>query len=240
MKRLIAVWFLAAAFAVQASEDEELAYTGGTYVKPASGMVMLLDAQSRVPNDALAASVKEFVTGFKLPSKTVKTDAKFSLADAGKLKKENNATVIVFLTDDPTLPMVLAAPEASWAVANVAAVASGNPDAELLKTRTCKIVRRALILALGGSFAPDGKLVCAPVRSIADLDSIKDSGVVIDQMFGIVANARELGLSLEKKMTYRDACEKGIAPQPTNAVQRAVWDEVNAVPDKPIKIKKRK
>ena len=45
------------------------------------------------------------------------------------------------------------------------------------------------------------------------------------------------GVNPEKIVSYRKACEEGWAPQPTNDFQKAVWDDVHAMPSEPIKIK---
>ena len=36
--------------------------------------------------------------------------------------------------------------------------------------------------------------------------------------------------------TYKRACREGWAPTPTNDVQRAIWEKVHAIPDKPLTI----
>ena len=36
---------------------------------------------------------------------------------------------------------------------------------------------------------------------------------------------------------YRTAVKEGWAPQPTNDVQKAIWDKVHAMPTEPLKIK---
>ena len=37
-------------------------------------------------------------------------------------------------------------------------------------------------------------------------------------------------------MTYKEACEEGWAPAPTNEIQKAIWDKVRATPKNPMKI----
>jgi len=166
----------------------------------------------------------------------VNQPANFSVPQASTLKASVNAQLIVFLVDDPSLPMVLAAPEAGWAVANVSAVANDNPDPQKLSARVCKVLRRALVLAMGGSFAPDGKLISAPVRCVADLDAISAEGVVVEHLFGITANLKAYGIVGERTASYYDACEQGWAPTPTNETQKAIWDGVHTPPKNPMKI----
>ena len=49
--------------------------------------------------------------------------------------------------------------------------------------------------------------------------------------------ANKLGIKRIRWLTYRDACQRGVAPEPANAEQKAIWDEVHAIPTEPIKIK---
>ena len=44
------------------------------------------------------------------------------------------------------------------------------------------------------------------------------------------------GVSKERRVPYRVACQQGWAPAPTNDYQKAVWEEVHAVPSDPMKI----
>ena len=45
------------------------------------------------------------------------------------------------------------------------------------------------------------------------------------------------GVKPLQRVTYRRACQEGWAHQPTNSFQKAVWDEVHQIPQKPITIK---
>ena len=44
------------------------------------------------------------------------------------------------------------------------------------------------------------------------------------------------GVTPHYRCPYFKACEEGWAPAPTNEYQRAVWEKVHAIPDKPMKI----
>ena len=39
-----------------------------------------------------------------------------------------------------------------------------------------------------------------------------------------------------RRIPYRQACQEGWAPAPTNAVQRAIWNKVHQIPDSPLVI----
>ena len=43
-------------------------------------------------------------------------------------------------------------------------------------------------------------------------------------------------MKMVKIGTYRQACQEGWAPAPKNDEQKAIWNQVHAIPDKPIKI----
>ena len=47
---------------------------------------------------------------------------------------------------------------------------------------------------------------------------------------------KPLGVLPAQRATYMKACQEGWAPPPTNDVQKAVWEKVHAIPDKPITI----
>ena len=44
------------------------------------------------------------------------------------------------------------------------------------------------------------------------------------------------GITPKAYSTYKKACEEGWAPQPVNDAQRKIWNQVHAIPDKPLTI----
>ena len=44
------------------------------------------------------------------------------------------------------------------------------------------------------------------------------------------------GVAPAKLVPYQIACREGWAPPPTNDVQKAVWEKVHSIPDKPLTI----
>ena len=49
-------------------------------------------------------------------------------------------------------------------------------------------------------------------------------------MFGTILNV------ISESFTHKKACQEGWAPAPTNDVQKAIWEKVHAIPDKPMTI----
>ncbi len=75
-----------------------------------------------------------------------------------------------------------------------------------------------------------------PITSVKDLDSLVGSTLTVDVTMAMRANLEKLGLTQTKYTTYRKACMEGWAPQPTNEYQKAIWEQIHAIPDKPITI----
>ena len=47
---------------------------------------------------------------------------------------------------------------------------------------------------------------------------------------------KHFGVKKERRIPYRVAVQEGWAAPPTNDYQKAVWNEVHAIPDKPLTI----
>ena len=66
------------------------------------------------------------------------------------------------------------------------------------------------------------------IFSLKDLDadpSVCPSPVVYDK---IQQTCRKLGITRPRRISYRRACLEGIAPAPTDDIQRAIWERIKA------------
>ncbi len=140
----------------------------------------------------------------------------------------------VFVVDDEKLPISLIAPEARWAVVNIASLRH-NSEA-FFKARVMKAVTRAMVLLLGGADSQYPMCIMGSVVKASDLDKYPDSRLPVDVLDRMQKNMSVIGMAPFKITTYRKACEDGWAPQPTNEYQQAIWDKVHAMPEKPMKI----
>ena len=98
-----------------------------------------------------------------------------------------------------------------------------------------------MTLAFGGfaTTAPNGKIVksiLSPLYSVKDLDNMKMTGIGPGQCNAIYESMALLGVQAARPVVYSVACRQGWAPAPTNAIQKAIWDKVHAVPATPMKI----
>jgi hypothetical protein len=70
---------------------------------------------------------------------------------------------------------------------------------------------------------------------ICDLDLVEEF-IPGDTAYACVARLIKVGVTPIRLVTYAKACKEGWAPQPTNDVQKAIWDKVHAMPATPMKI----
>ena len=101
-----------------------------------------------------------------------------------------------------------------------------------------------IALALAGTFpaAVRAADLAFPNSHMSALTAPGDLDIVTDEMPPTEALARMpdylkgLGVTPLGRVPYRQTCQEGWAPAPTNEFQRAIWNKARAVPDKPITI----
>ena len=139
----------------------------------------------------------------------------------------------------PSGPVLSIYPEDAVGIVNVASLKSAA--GELFRERVFKETWRGIALALSGfaTVAPNGRVVksiLAPVYSVKNLDEMKMSALSPSQCSAVYEAVSGIGLQAAKPVLYSVAVRQGWAPPPTNAVQKAIWQKVHAIPDKPITI----
>lgn len=212
--------------------------TGGYVVKPdpGNGRILVANAQKRVPARALSRVANIARMRMKLPVECAEVEAaKPSARAAAELK----ATLVVFVTDNPSSgSTILTAPDERWAVVNVAAVGADAPDSAALENRVRRAVSRAIgiLCGAGGSQYADS-LAGAFLDGPKDYDRFRSDLLPPDTFQRILTYVGKLGIRPVDQATYLTACQEGWAPQPTNDVQKAIWQKVHEVPSKPLKIK---
>lgn len=203
--------------------------SGGLVEKACRGPVLrVVDAQDALPHGQIAAAVRAVRHLSRLP--LVSEDSR-ALAGADPwrtaqgLARAEGTAAAVLVVDDAGLPFLVASPDGRWAVLNVASLAG---DVAKASARLERLVWGAVSLALGAG-------VPAQFESLAGLDaSPAVPGPAVNNALLDAARAREVGLIT--LATYRRACKEGWAPPPTNDVQRAIWNRVHQIPDRPITI----
>ena len=248
MKMMIAVLCLVA-FAAGAAEKKPLTEaeraerraemmqrTGGPVKIPPQGFVAMIDYQNRADYTKTSAKFIETFEGFGFAAKPMKSDKPFSIKDLSTKCAEIGAGSVVFVVDDSELPMSLVSIETRAGLVNVAALSADNPNPALLTRRTCKMIGRVAMLASGGAESRNPTSDLQPVTNLKELDMNEGQGDEVYVMMGVISGMAKAGVTAERRMTYLQACKAGLAPEPTNDVQKAIWDKVHAVPATPMKI----
>lgn len=208
------------------------AWTGGKVIVPGSakGRIVYVNAQSRAPRKWLEQNAATFGEATKLTVEV--SDGRFEFP-APTIRGEAS----LFVVDDPALPPLLSAPESRWAMVNVAALASGVGERpQFFAARVQKELTRGFCLLAGAqnSGYPDALVGC--VTRPEDLDRFVDCRLPIDVMNRFASYLKGYGITPRIYSTYKKACEEGWAPAPTNDVQRAIWNKVHQIPDRPLTI----
>ena len=140
----------------------------------------------------------------------------------------SDCNIVLYIIDDPALPMSLFAPEAKWSIMNVAKI-----DRE---DRFKKMLARAFTLGFGAGLSPYKASPMQTVVAPEDLDNIPIEEMTVDGVSACMKHLKNLGLTQNKVASYKKACQEGWAPAPTNDIQRAIWTEIRSIPSNPIKI----
>lgn len=201
---------------------------GGFVFKPKSGYgkMLFLNSQKRVSEKDLAPVVKEINHQVFI---TVEISSEKS--DAG---------ILVEVVDKEGEPTLAVYPDDKRATVNVAALAKDNPDEAKLAARTRKEMLRAFAFLSGyaGNKSCEDKLMDA-MTTMKRLDDATEK-LPGDLVMRVPNYLERSGIKPYVRTTYKKACEEGWAHQPSNQWQKAIWDNVYTMPDKPIKIQKKK
>lgn len=211
---------------VKLSYEERIAKAGGEVIKPGTftGKVAIVSQQEK-----LSASDCEAIAS--LLARETQCNI---VCDNGE-----NASITLFLIDDPKEPVMLIAPEDHWGKLNMARIVDDLPGErakqKFFTPRARKMVIKALSLLMGGGSSqfPGNIMNAATMKA---LDQCEES-IPVDMVDNYVTYLKAVGVKPAEKTTYRKACKEGWAPAPTNEVQQAIWDKVHALPTEPLKIK---
>ena len=210
---------------------------GGVLYTIATGHVIrVVNAQKRLPPDFADSFRNSMRVALHLPVVPVQVEQGDAIALAKEETRREGTALAVVVVDDLTSPGFLVAPEDRWAIVNVAKLAEDNPSLDVLKVRTTKECWRAMGYLLGASDSIRQPCLMRPIHSLTDLDSEAIAVVTPEPFNKMALNATKLNISRQKMVTYKQACEEGWAPAPTNDIQKAIWDKVHKLPTEPIKI----
>ena len=214
---------------------------GGLVVKVPEGPgLQIINAQRRVPHTEFERMAFDLTTYVSLPWKAVHCSA------AGDAQKMSRAAIaagaagVVAVVDEPDAPALVVAPEEGWSAVNVARLADGGPQASVFSARLRKELWRAAAWAVGGGNSSFQPCLLRGVTTMAELDAIPLQQPGPEPNNKMIDEAHRRGVQSVRFASYRQACIEGWAPAPTNDVQKAIWEKVQAEkergPAKPITI----
>ena len=206
------------------TEVDPFATSGGMFRLRGKGKIAVIDCRAQ-PNAV------DYAQGREAAEKSFYLDIinskgkPFTLANAKEQLKESGANAAVFIADDPSLPMSLAASEESWAMLNAASIRSDNPDAKTFARRLSVLFVRQFCRALGSDECMGKDTAFHVILDVKDIDEVTSLDITMLPEMGIRDTLPRRGLELIEIGSYEDACDMGIAHQPTNDIQRAIWQK---------------
>jgi hypothetical protein len=205
-----------------------LAKAGGFIQCPntESANFIIVNAQKQLPAQVASDAVGRLQRFLLFPFEVRQGDANTPPRTlAAKTLGDKKAAAVIVLCEAKEEPALLVAPEARWAIVNVEALAAGASK-EVYAARVRKEIARAFGFIMGAAHSTLDGCVMKPVLKPEDLDKINVETVSPESLNKVMAQAKLLGIQPARMTTYRKAVEEGWAPMPTNAIQKAVWDEI--------------
>ncbi len=200
----------------RAKRAAKIAAEGGLVTKAYDGRYVVIEnAQTMVSEAELMPKGSGISDLFAFPVKFV-----------GKGGKEAKTALHITVSQDPGAPTLLVAPEIPWAQVSVKALAADGASHEVVVARTQKEIWRAFMMCCGAANSNMSPCVMRTVCSLDDLDSQAVRVPCPEPMMKVMNAGMRLGLKRPEVRTYKQACEEGWAPMPTNEVQRAIFEAV--------------
>ena len=213
-----------------ARRQAHIAAEGGLLARPVNGCVIRL----KIDTDKVTKDDLEKVAAGVRSSLFLAVE----VLGRGETSTNDVGALVLIAEKGKESPMLLCAPEENWATVNLTRLWEDEPDEATAKLRVCKETWRALAFVLGAANPPQQPCLMRPIRRARDLDREKPIMVSPQPLMNMKQTASATGFASWVRVTYRKACQEGWAPQPTNDVQKAIWNEVHTPPDAPLKLKK--
>jgi hypothetical protein len=202
---------------------DRIAYAGGIVRKTdGKGRIVYANLQQTVETKDIAKTMD--VLGKYLHVNIDTLDAKAEdVADVNKYLLYNKAKAMVIVVDNATDPSILVAPEDKWAKVNIGKFKDKN-----VKRRAQMELLRAFCYLCGGIGSEYNNPLTGFVGNPEQLDDSPVAELPIDVVNRFTPYLKQLGVIPYIETTYRKACREGWAPAPTNDVQKAIWEDINA------------
>ena len=224
---------------IKARDERVMKKTGGFLMQKAEGpRTLLIDTR-----EAEKKTVDEVVRLYKLGAHLDIDIARelragkcpLEYAQAKMAEKKPLMLVIVVEKAEAKLPALSVFPEERIGIVNADKL-QGGEDPAAPETRVMKEIWRAIGFIGGIGFSQAENDMMQPYYTLKELDGNIQAYIQPMNMAKMQRFLKRFGVKKEAKIPYRVAVMEGWAPSPTNDIQKAVWDEVHAIPKKPVKI----
>lgn len=192
------------------------------------GTITVVNAQTRAKKDWLVSVVAYLSSETKF--NVLFKDGSFNPAHPSVV-----GDMTIFVVDDPALPRVAVAPDDRWGYCNMAQIFTDKT--QFFEARAKKMVARTFAMLCGGMSSSYAISLVGPMPDVKDLDVLPNENIPVDVTIRMNPYLEKFGITPAVLKPYKIACQEGWAPQPTNDVQKAIWDKVHAMPTEPLKIK---
>ena len=217
------------------SQSDYISRSGGLTKLSGKGFVAVIDCRGHGTTNDYTSGVNYISSLFGIRISTTK-GIPFSLSNVSSQLNKSKGNVAVFIADDASLPMTLSAPEEKWSMLNIARINIDNPDTQVFRKRLSLLFIRQCCRVLGADETLGRDSCFHSVFSIRDLDDITSYDVTMGPEITIPDVMKLRGIEKIVYGTYEEACMMGVAPVPTNDIQKAIWNRVHAAPKNPMKI----
>lgn len=206
---------------------DRIAYAGGIVRKTeGKGRIVYANLQQTVDTKDIEKTMN--VLGKYLRVRIDTLDAKAEdVTDVNKYLLGNDAKAVVIVVDNATDPAILVAPEDKWAKVNIGKFKDKN-----VKSRTQMELLRAFCYLCGGIGSEYNNPLTGFIGNPTQLDDSPIAELPIDVINRCSPYLKQLGVIPYIESTYRKACREGWAPAPTNDVQKAIWEDINATKER--------
>lgn len=222
---------------VAVAVDKEMELGGRITLWPRDhGTFLFVDAQDAVPHEEVAELARRQARAFGIDCRAVKgavPDIRTIPAQLSGL----GAKGAIWVINDPAYPVSLGAMESGWGILNVAPALNEHLEAEKQSDLIIKLAYRLFASIHGVGDSPMmPACVMKHAVGISGIERLNCRNFSPEAHAKVNAYLSAAGYKTCKAGTYYEACIAGWAPDPTNAVQKAIWEKVHAMPTKPIKI----
>ena len=218
--------------------ERMLRKTGGFVMRvpEKAGCLKVINAQSVVASESLEPFVKDMGRFTSSIVKLEDSKGQVTVETATAELQKSGANGCIFIVDNASYPISLVAQEAKWGIVNVAALNTNGADVQTVALRTAREAWRVFALVVGAGDTSMGHCLLKPVFTPEDIDKLATNSISPEPLLAIKDHMEAMGIKQVSRCTYLDACKEGWAPAPTNEYQKAIWEQVHAIPKNPMKI----